>query len=250
VTEKKQDFFEHLGELRVRLIKVVVYLLVGAIAGWFGWPWISEVALGPIREILAQSGSRIVTTNAPDAFLVRCQVALVAALILALPLILFEVWRFVAPALTKSEKRILNLCTPLIFILFWGGAYTAHLLIPTAVRWFSGYNKQMGVELLQSLLQFVAFYVKMLLAFGIAFQLPVVLLVLARVGLISSSLLVSKWRYAVVILAAIAAIVTPSNDAPTMLLMSIPLIGLYAFSILLVKLAERWSRETEAEQSL
>lgn len=247
MTDKRQDFFDHLAELRTRLIRVIVYLVVGAVAGWFGWPWISKAAIGPVREILAESGSKIVTTNAPDAFLIRCQVALVVALIVTLPLILFEIWRFVAPALTRNEKRILNLCTPLIFILFWGGVYTAHLLVPAAVRWFVGYNRQMGVELLQSLLQFVAFYVKMCLAFGVAFQLPVVLLILGRVGLVSSSLLVSNWRHAVVILAALAAVVTPSNDAPTMLLMAIPLIGLYAVSIALVKLAERWREGAEEE---
>lgn len=247
--DKRQDFFEHLAELRIRLIKVIVYLAVGAVAGWFGWPWISKAALSPVREILTEGGGKIITTNAPDAFLVRCQVALVAALIIALPLILFEIWRFVAPALTKNERRILNLCTPLIFILFWGGVYTAHVLVPAAMRWFVGYNRQMGVELLQSLLQFVAFYVKMCLAFGLAFQLPVVLLILGRVGVVSSSLLVSKWRHAMVILAALAAVVTPSNDAPTMLLMTIPLLGLYLISILLVKLAERWRGSPAAESA-
>jgi sec-independent protein translocase protein TatC len=125
-----------------------------------------------------------------------------------------------------------------VFVLFWAGAVLAYWLIPKAVQWFAGYSQAQGIPLRQNTRQLVTFVAKMCVAFGVAFQLPVVMMFLGKTGIVSSRGLVAWWRHAIVVLAALAAVITPSNDAPTMILLTVPLLGLYALSIGLVRLVE------------
>jgi sec-independent protein translocase protein TatC len=176
--------------------------------------------------------------NLADAFLVKCQVSLVGGVALAMPGLLAEAWLFVRPGLTRSERRVFYLVGPMVFVLFWVGAALAYWLIPKAVQWFAGYSQAQGIPLRQNTRQLVTFVAKMCLSFGVAFQLPVVMMVLGKTGLVSSRGLAGWWRHAIVVLAALAAVITPSNDAPTMLLLTLPLLGLYALSIGLVRMVE------------
>jgi sec-independent protein translocase protein TatC len=178
--------------------------------------------------------------------MVKVQIALIGGAALAMPGILLEAWLFVKPGLTRSERRVFYVLGPMIFVLFWAGAVTAYLVIPAAIRWFAGYGSEQGIPLRQNTKQLVTFVAKMCLAFGGAFQLPVIAMVLGKVGLVTSRQMVSWWRHAIVVLAAAAAVITPSNDAPTMMLMAIPLIGLYGLSIVLVRIVEPRSSRAES----
>lgn len=236
--EKKLEITEHLAELRGRIIRVIVYLGVGGVACWFLYPFIREFICSPVEGLLAKQGSESIYTNAPSAFFARLQVTLVSALIMMMPLVVWEVWRFIAPGLTRAERKAFYFTGPLVLVLFWGGVAMGAFLVPAAFRWFLSYAAADGVRVLQDRLQFVTFYMKMALACGVAFQLPVVFMILGRMGVVSSGGLLLHWRQAMVGVAIFAAVITPSNDAPTMLILCAPLVALYFVSIALVKLVE------------
>ena len=169
--------------------------------------------------------------------MLQLQVCLVAGLIVALPLVTMEAWGFVAPALTQQEKRPLRWIAPFSAFLFASGVSLCYFILPAAVRWFMSYtppNSEVRLFISQNLL----FVVKMLLAFGLAFELPIALMFLGKLGIINSRMMKSYWRQAIVLTALLAAVATPSNDAFSMMMMAAPLCFLYLLSISLVKLVE------------
>jgi len=161
----------------------------------------------------------------------------IAGLILASPLVTMELWGFVAPALTREEKRPLKWIAPLSIVLFASGVALCYVALPRAAGWLVS-NIPKGTEFRPFVAQNLLFVVKMLLAFGIAFELPVVLMLLGKLGIISSRTLRSYWRQAILLLALFAAVITPSSDAFSMMIMAVPLCLLYVLSIVLVKLVE------------
>jgi len=169
--------------------------------------------------------------------MIKCQVAAIGGLVFAAPLVTFEIWGFIAPALTKEEKRPLKWIAPLCIFLFAAGIATAYLIFPIGVRFFISYIPP-GAEMRPTVASTIIFIAKMLLAFGLVFELPIVLMFLGKLGVVSAKGLKASWRYAVVGLAVLAAVVTPSTDAFSMVAMYVPLIGLYGISILLVKIVE------------
>jgi sec-independent protein translocase protein TatC len=176
-------------------------------------------------------------TSLAEGFMLRLQVCVIAGLIVAAPFLTMEAWGFVSPALTREEKRPLRWIGPFSVFLFAAGVSLCYFILPTAVRWFMSYvppNAEVHLFMTQNLL----FVVKMLLAFGIAFELPIALMFLGKIGIINSSLMKRYWRQAIVLTALFAAIITPSNDAFSMLMMAVPLCILFVLSILLVKIVE------------
>jgi sec-independent protein translocase protein TatC len=236
--ERRQSVTEHLAELRSALVRSLVYVAVGAVFCWFAYGPIEHLLFTPVRQVLDRFGAELAYYNLADAFMVKCQIALAGGAALAMPAVLIEVWLFLRPALDRSGRRVFYIVGPMVFVLFWAGVLTAYWLVPKAVRWFAGYSQAQGIPLRQNTKQLVSFVAKMCLAFGGAFQLPVVMMALGKTGLVTSRGLLKWWRHAVVVLAALAAVITPSNDAPTMLMMTVPLLVLYALSIVLVRLVE------------
>lgn len=162
---------------------------------------------------------------------------MVSGLIAASPFIMGQIWGFVSPGLTAEEKKPLKWIAPLSVFLFFSGVILCYLILPVAYQWFASYIPA-DVEFRPSLQGSVLFAVKMLLAFGLVFELPIVLMLLAKVGIIDSKFLISNWRVAMVLISIVAAVITPSNDAFSMLMMATPVSGLYFVSIGLVKMAE------------
>lgn len=169
--------------------------------------------------------------------MIQMQICLVAGVILALPLVMWEVWAFVAPGLTPNEKRPVKWVAPLAIFLFLSGVVLCYFILPAAFSWFALYVPK-NAELRPSVQQSILFTVKMLFAFGVAFELPIVLMVLGKLGIVNSRMLRANWRICVVAVAIVAAVATPSNDALTMICMAIPLVFLFLFSIFLVWLVE------------
>jgi sec-independent protein translocase protein TatC len=194
----------------------------------------------PIAPLLRQlEGSRPAFTGPMDAFLLRLQVCFVSGLAIGFPLLIYEIWGFVAPALTPQERKPITFLAPFSVLLFLSGVGTAYACLPATYGWMLSYiNDVPGAVLYQNPQQYVLLTVKILLAFGVAFELPIILLFLARVGIISADLMTKYWRYAVVLISASAAILTPSNDPLTMLMMAVPMAGLYGLSIGLVRAFE------------
>lgn len=188
--------------------------------------------------------------NFHEMFLVRLQLSLIIGFILVIPLIIRELALFILPALTTQERRPLRMLVPVSILCLLLGMIVAYATMFFAMHWFMSYLSDFpnGATLLQDPGEYVLFIVKMMAVFGLAFQLPVVLMAGAFVGMITSAGLTKHWRWGVVI-AVLGGVLTPSSDVPSMLLMAIPLLGLYFGSIFLVKIIERMKARDSAKPS-
>jgi sec-independent protein translocase protein TatC len=186
-----------------------------------------------------QHRGSFIITNFTDAFFIKLQISMVGGLILAAPFVVLELWGFIAPALTPSERKAVHFVGPMSVVLFILGVGCAHLILPMAVRWFLSYlNDIPGAQLFQNPLTYVVFTAKMMLVFGVLFELPVVLMFLGKIGILTSAVMIKYWRQCAVGLFTAAMVVAPSNDPGTMLALAIPLTLLFFGSIWLVKLVE------------
>lgn len=250
----KMPLLEHLIELRSRLI----YSLA-AIAAAFALCYnfsesIYSFLVHPLAvAVEGKVPHKMIYTNLTEAFFTYLKVSFWAAVCLALPVILVQVWAFVAPGLYKNERRAFLpylVATPALFVL--GGALVYFLVIPLAWRFFLSFETPGGpgalpIELQPKVDEYLSLIMHLIFAFGVAFQLPVLLTLLARVGIISSAALVEKRRYAIVLCFIAAAILTPP-DVISMLSLAIPLYLLYEVSILSCGFVERKRAEEEAAE--
>lgn len=177
-------------------------------------------------------------TGVAEGFSIKMQMSILVGLIIVVPLFVFELWGFIAPGLTPKERKSVRLVAPLSVILFVSGVTAAYFVLPAGINWLASQNPP-DAKYMPTVQQTLLFILKMCLAFGLVFQMPVVLMFLAKVGVITSKTLISNWRYAVVAISITAAVVTPSNDAFTMSMMCAPMILLYILSIRLVRFVER-----------
>jgi sec-independent protein translocase protein TatC len=240
VEDRDAELAEHLQELRTRLIRSVVYLAAGFAVGWVLYWHIYYFLTAPIVYAIKLTGAdvKMMITSVTQPFILRCQVSFVAGTMIAAPAVTFEVWGFVAPALTSEERRPLKWIAPLCALLFAAGVTIGYEIIPAAMRYFMSFVPTQNTELRPSVSENLVFIIKMLLAFGVVFELPIVLIFLGKLGIVNSRMLRQGWRHAMVGVSVLAAVATPSNDAITMLAMAIPLAGLYFVSIVLVKIVE------------
>ena len=221
----------HLEELRSRLIKSL-----GAVgAAFFGCYWVVEPILkwliAPLRA-LDPKQVQIIGTGLAEAFFTKLKVAFFAAIFVASPVIFYQIWKFVAPGLYEHEKRYVK---PFVFFgtfFFVSGAYFCYRLVfPTAFGFFIQEYSSVSIAPFLRISEYLSFASRMLLAFGVVFELPVFTFFLARVGIVDHKMMISAWRYSVVGIFIVAAILTPGPDVASQLLMATPLLVLYAASI-------------------
>jgi sec-independent protein translocase protein TatC len=239
-TEDRQaELIEHLAELRTRVFRSAAYVAVGTAISWFFYQRIFLLLTAPVTVVLrdAKMNTRFQMLSLTEPFMLQLQVCVVAGLILAAPLVTMEAWGFISPALSKAEKRPIKWVAPMSIVLFLMGVRLCYYIMPVAVRWFVSYSPP-NSDLRPVITPTLLFLVKMMLAFGLAFELPIVLMFLGKLGIINSRMMKIYWRQAVIITAIVAAIVTPSNDAFSMLMLAIPMCILYLLSIFLVKIIE------------
>ena len=235
----QMELMEHLGELRTRIFRAIVYVIVGMALTYNLFPYLYKILYFPLKPVFEGIGGDIMIKNIADGFLLRMQVCFVSGLAIAFPLVILELWGFIAPALTPEERKPVKYLAPFSVLLFLAGLATGYASLPTAFGWMASYIKDIpSARLMQDAQQYIVLTVKIMLAFGISFQLPMVLLFLARVGIITASLMTTYWRHATVGIAVIAAVLTPSNDPLTMMMMAVPMAGLYLLSIGLVRAFE------------
>ena len=242
---REMELWEHLAELRTRLIRSVVYLALGLVVAWFFYDWIYTLVKAPMDPVMKAHDWKWVFKHFTDGFMLHLQVSLVSGLILAIPLITFEVWGFVAPGLTRNERKACYVVFPASVLFFLGGVVCGYFLMSTTVAYFAQFITD-DTTLFQDPIPYITFMVKMIVAFGICFQLPLILMFLCWVGMINSRHLVGAWRYAVVGCFAVAAIATPGGDPMTMTIMAAPLAILYLASIFLCGLVEKVRRRDSA----
>ena len=252
--EQKMPLLDHLIELRTRLLYclgafVVVFFACVPLAGY-----VYGFLMRPLAELLKdRPNARMIFTGLPEQFITEIKVAFFVALAISIPLILLQIWKFVAPGLYGNEKRAFLpflVATPVLFVL--GAALVYYMIIPMAWRFFLSFEMPAGAEGLAIQLEpkvneYLSLVLKLMFAFGLGFELPVFLILLARVGIVSAKGLAEKRRYAVVAVFVFAAVLTPP-DVFSQIGLAVPLILLYEISILGARMVEKKRAEAEAEQ--
>lgn len=249
IEDRPADLTEHLEELRTRIVRSLFAIFVGWVAGYILFPAVYHLISLPLDEPLRRVHGTTVFLHFADPFFLRLKLSFVVGLIFASPYVTYQVWAFVAPGLTRSERRVVKMFIPFSGALFVMGVVLGYLFLPAGIRWFLSYLADYGdATLLQNPLSYVLLAVKILLAFGLSFQLPIVLIILAKLGLVSSKRLLTYWRHAVVLISIIAAIVTPTNDPLSMMVMALPMVFLYFLTIGVVKRMENnAAKQSKAE---
>ena len=249
IDETKAPLLEHLIELRKRLLVCVwALLLSGAVCYYFS----SEILgflIQPLKEGFGSANGRLVYTKLYEAFFVELKVALFGAFFISFPITANQLWAFVAPGLYAKEKKALLpflLATPVLFVS--GAAFAYYLVMPTAFHFFLKFQGQaagLNVEALPSMDSYLSLVMQFILAFGISFLLPVLVMLLNRAGIVSRAQLVGARRYMIVAAVVVAAVLTPP-DVISQLMLAIPLILLYELALFAIWFTERRAAKDQA----
>ena len=241
----EMPFLDHLEEFRWRILKSLAALFLAAIVGFLlvHYLGVTEILVRPIRPFLEHQDGRLAAFSPLTPFFLELKLALIVGLILAFPILVYQTWAFLAPALERHERRVIIPSLYLGLVLFSAGVALAYLLLPISLEFLFKFQSDY-LNLVIGADQYLAFVVRLLLAFGIVFELPVVVMILTALGLVTPAFLRDKRRYAVVGMTILASFLSPGDVVMVTLLMMIPFILLYEFSILLSVMIHR-GRERE-----
>lgn len=242
---------EHLAELRDRLLRAGLALIAGAVVGYVVFPYVLDFLIAPYCDVPTayrpdpEGGCTLVATRALEPFSVRIKTALVVGLFVGGPVIFYQLWRFITPGLTEQERRYALPFVTLSQLMFAFGFAFAYLVIPQGLRILLSFGGDDIAPLLAAG-DYLSFVLTTAVAFGIVFEIPLVLVFLALVGIVRSEQLRRFRPYALVANVAVAAVVTPTTDAVTLLFMAVPMTLFYEIAIWSAWLIERRRRRAEA----
>lgn len=223
---KAMSLVGHLGELRKRIIISVIAILVGFCAAYY--------YVDDILAIIVEPAGKLYYMRPTEAFFTYMKVAFVAGVLLACPVWLYEIWAFIIPALTMREKRITNWFLPFAIILFFIGIIFSYtLVLPVAIKFFIGFATD-ELQPLFSIGQYLDFVISFILPFGFIFELPIVMIILAKLNLISSEFLRSKRKFFIFLAFVIGGAISPTPDMFSQSMIALPMIVLYEISLFLV----------------
>ncbi|MBO7508833.1 MAG: twin-arginine translocase subunit TatC [Alphaproteobacteria bacterium] len=231
----KMTMAQHFAELRRRVLWTLAVFLVSFGVGWFVAPFIQEFLTAPL--IAVWGDAQMLYVGITDGLMVGLSLALLFAIMVTIPFALFQTWAFIAPGLHKNERSFIVpifVLSPLLFLT--GAAFAFYLLFPTVFRFFIELNESAPVPaiIMPAVRDYVAFAIGLLKVFGIAFQLPLVLVLLNRAGILSRARAVAMRRYVLVLIVIVAAILTPP-DVVSQILLAVPMWALFEVSILFMK---------------
>ncbi len=228
--EKKIPFTGHLEELRKRLIACFIAVGIGFAVSYGFKEKLFQILSRPLVSVMG-ADDRLIFTGLPEAFFTYLKVAFLSGLMLAAPVILYQFWMFVAPGLYNKERRLL---VPIVFLssfFFIGGALFGYFVVfPFGFKFFLGFATEI-IQPLPSMREYLSFSSKLLFAFGLVFELPLIITFLAKLGIVSVDFLKKNRKYAILLFFAGAAMLTPP-DVVTQIMMALPLMVLYEISIL------------------
>ena len=226
------SFLEHLDELRKRIVHSLLAVAVGILVGFFFIDRIADFLLAPTRQILP-AGSKMIYTQPGEAFSFDVQIALIAGVVLAAPVIAYEVWMFIAPGLYANEKKLAIPFVLLSTIGFLAGALFNHYVVFVwMMAFFASFNTP-DLQFLPRLDDVFDLYTKMLLGMGLVFQMPTIIYFLAKMKLVTWRWLLKSFKYAILVIFIAAAVITPSGDMVTQSIFAAPMIALYILGIVI-----------------
>tara|TARA_Y100001936_G_C16062421_1_gene664964 strand:+ start:1561 stop:2331 length:771 start_codon:yes stop_codon:yes gene_type:complete len=253
VDKNESGFISHLIELRKRLINSFICLIILFILCYLFSEHIYGFLVNPFAEAVKNDDveRRLIFTALQETFLTYLKVSFFAAFFMTSPVILMQIWKFIAPGLYKDEKKAIMpylILTPILFLL--GGMLVYYLIMPLAIKFFlsfesAGLSTNLPIQLEAKVNEYLSLVMKLIFAFGLSFQLPIVLSLLARIGVVNSTFLRERRKYVVVMIFAAAAILTPP-DPITQIGLAIPLLILYELSIFSVNIIEKKAQQKNA----
>jgi sec-independent protein translocase protein TatC len=250
--DEKLPFTTHLEELRKRLIICFIAVGVGFVASYFFSKQLFTLLMRPLLVAMPEDAnlifSGLVYTGPTEAFFTYLKVAFLVGLLLAVPVIMYQLWMFIAPGLYHKEKRLL---LPIVFLssfFFLGGALFGYFVVfPFGFKFFMGFASDF-IKPLPSMKEYLSFSTKLLIAFGLVFELPLFVTFLAKLGLVDVQFLKTKRKYAILLFFVFAAILTPP-DVVTQVMMALPLMLLYEISIIGAKLFGKKRAEADVKKA-
>ena len=228
------SLLEHLEELRSRIIVIAIAVALAAAGGFF----LADPLIALLRAPLDDSGATLIQTGVGEAFGVTIQLALMTGIAFAMPVILYEIWAFVTPGLTRPERRLVWPLLGVAVLLFATGVALGYVLIPLAVGFLLDFAIE-GVPPLIGLGDYIGFVTMFLLAFGLALQFPVILYLLARVGILSYAFLSSRRRWVILLIALFAILITPGDIVIGSFTLALVMYGLFEVTLQLIRLMGR-----------
>jgi sec-independent protein translocase protein TatC len=249
------SFTSHFTELRSRLIKSIIFILIIFIISYTFADHIYNFLVEPYSDAVKNDeiSRRLIFTALHETFITYLKVAFFVAIFLGSPILLIQIYKFIAPGLYKNEKRAILpylISTPILFLL--GGLLVYYLVMPLAIKFFlsfetTGSSTTLPIQLEAKVNEYLSLIMRLIFAFGISFQLPILLNLLARTGVVNSSYLKKTRRYVIVIIFSVAAILTPP-DPITQIGLAIPLLLLYELSIITVRFTEKKNKNKDKEE--
>lgn len=223
----KMSLVDHLQELRKRLITAIVAVAIGSLICYF---YAAEL----VHLITAPAG-KLYYMNPSEAFFSQLRVSFFVGFLLALPVVLYQAWAFIMPALSKKERTASIILVPTSVVLFFTGlAFSYFLVLPAGIKFFMGFATD-DLQPMLSLAEYLSFVISFLLPFGFIFELPLVILVLAKVGIVNSAFLYNKRKHILVLSFVVGAIISPTPDVLSQTMVAVPIVVMYEVSAFIVK---------------
>ena len=255
VDEGTMSLRDHIAELRSRLLKALFFVALGAVVGWILYPQIIDFLKQPYCELpdnrRFQGGSgecQLIFTSPLDGFMLRLKVGAISGVVLAAPFWLYQLWAFVTPGLHRRERRWTVAFVAVSSVLFVAGAFLAYLTIENALSLLVNLAGDSTLAVLD-IVKYMSFVTSMLLVFGVAFELPLLVVMLNLVGVLSAARLRRWQRLSVFGIFVFAAVATPSQDPLSMLMLAIPMAILFELSVLVATIHDRRKAKREAVEA-
>ncbi len=234
MTNKKMTLMEHFAELRRRFLWCIFIFLIAFVFGWYVSPYVHQFLTLPLLKIW---NGNLLYVSLTDGLMIRLSLSTTVALLLSIPVVLWHVWAFVAPGLKQKEKKFIwpmLIASPILFVI--GAAFAFYVLFPFVFSFFLELNQSSPVPaiVLPNVRDYLTFSIRLLKVFGIAFQLPIVMILLNRIGVLRRSVVMSMRRYAIIFVVILAAVLTPP-DIVSQILLALPMYALFELSILFMR---------------
>ncbi len=247
MNEAKMSFTAHLGQLRNRLIKCLIAVGIGFIGSYFFKEELFQVLVRPLLRAMGEKGT-LIFTGVPEPFFVYLKVSLVAGIFFSAPVILYEIWAFVAPGLYSQERRYV---VPFVFfsslLFLLGTSFGYYIVCPLGFKFLLGFASY-NIQPMLAIKEYFSFSTKLLLAFGFVFELPLFIVFLSKAGIVSPQTLSRQRKYVILLIFATAAILTPP-DVVTQFMMAGPLIGLFEIGVILARIFGKKEEVPEEEKA-